>query len=205
MLSLFIVSMLIPIDVGSTDWVQMSAIEANLRGRPSKRLAQVLKGETPGHLIDRFRSTSLSGEPVIGYPEDAQNVLMLVLEGVSLNAMGSGNMPFMSELAKNNLSYPRFIGLQRQTNRGLFSLLCGEYPNFLSIETKSDYYISFGSLRPCMPEILEQNGYRSVFMQGADLGYMSKDFFAKEAGFSEALGNRDYDEAFARSAWGVDD
>ncbi len=61
----------------------------------------------------------------------------------------------------------------------------------------------------CLGEILQQEGYHSVFMGGADLNFAGKGRFYKEHGFSEVIGRHELEsaspEVLPLSKWGVYD
>jgi hypothetical protein len=114
-------------------------------------------------------------------------------------------MPWLEESRGNRYQVTKYISNQRQTNRGLYSVLCGRYPNLATKAAKTDIVNSFGTRYPCLPRILNDSGYRTVFMQSAELGFMRKDLFATAAGFDEFFGDKDYGPAHSRTDWGVDD
>lgn len=197
-------SLLLPLDLGTPEWIQTSVLEANVRNALNRPvLATGL--EMPPRLLERFHPRDLSGMPMFHYPESKQNVLIFLMEGVSLDKLNSTETPFLSGLLERGVSYRNFLTSQRQTNRGLFALLCGEPPNLLTTEAKSDYYGMYGAPLPCLPERLALNGYHTSFMQGAGLGYMGKDLFAKAAGFHEKAGDFDFKAPLGRNGWGIDD
>jgi hypothetical protein len=201
---LAVICVIIPLDLRGPEWVQTSVLEANIR-QLSGTSFHVIEGEMPERLAKRFRSIDISGTPIFKYPESQQNVLLFIMEGISYGAIESGDLPLLDALAKNNVLYPFFINSQKQTNRGLFALMCGDYPNFTTQEAKSDFYGTYGTPSPCLPENLARNGYHTVFMQGAPLGYMGKGLFSKAAGFREALGNQEFSNPLGRNQWGIDD
>ncbi|HEB02377.1 MAG TPA: LTA synthase family protein, partial [Nitrospirae bacterium] len=198
------VTVVIPIDINSPDWLQMSALEANFQSQRGGS-AHVLKQDFPEHIRKRFLHSDISDNTFLNYPDKPQNILLIIMEGVSYNAMDSDNMPYLNKLGQQNITYTNFISLQRQTNRTLFTILCGDYPNFLTQESKSDYYGAFGAPRACLPEILAENSYTNTFLQGSNLGYMGKDHFAAAIGFHEIYGNASFNNALGRTEWGVDD
>jgi hypothetical protein len=156
-------------------------------------------------LYEKFLPQDVSGAPVIPYPSTGENILLIIEEGISHQASTSKHMPFLAGLHNQGISYENFVSLQKQTNRGVYALLCNDWPNFLTKEAKSDIVGQYGVREKCFPEILRENGYSTVFMQGAPLGYMRKDRFAEKAGFSEIVGASGYPAFRARSKWGVDD
>jgi hypothetical protein len=112
--------------------------------------------------------------------------------------------PYLDSLHREHYSVPNFIVHQRQTNRGLYSILSGRLPNLLSLSPK----MSTAADRPnqrYLPGILRDAGYRTVFMQATDMGFMMMDQFMVTAGFDEIYSDQDYAEATLRTGWGVDD
>jgi hypothetical protein len=144
----------------------------------------------------------------------ARNVLLVILESVSgahvpTLAADHGRfgaklvMPHLDAIARSNLSYSTFISHQRQTNRGLYSLLCGE-PDLGRGQAKMNRFIERG-WRTCLPEILRDAGYHTVYLQAAPLAFMMKDQFMPRIGFDEVLGSTWFHRHYARSQWGIDD
>lgn len=187
-------------------WLQMSLIEENVRGLvASSPLAKKDKEYViDDSIIDMFLRYDISGEPLFEFPEKKYNILVVIIEGISMKHINALNAPNLNRIASNSLKIDNFVGLRRQTNRGLYSLFCGNYPNLVSIESKSDIIGVYGQDNGCLPERLYSSGYRTVFMQSAELGFMRKDLFAKKAGFEEYYGKNDYD-LITPFHWGHDD
>jgi hypothetical protein len=194
----------IPVSFSTQNWIQTNLMEENIKTL-LRSSSHIMVGKLPQHLDERFRYTDLSGTPIMPYPQKPQNVIIVILEGVSFSAMNSGHMPYMKKLASENINYKNFFSSQFQTNRGLFALVCGEHPNYFEYESKSDYYGNFGALRPCLPEIISENGYWTTYLQSASLGYMSKDHFSAAAGYNEILGESYFRSPIGRNGWGPDD
>jgi hypothetical protein len=141
-------------------------------------------------------------------------VLLVVLEGLpatvveSLAAVGGSEesfvMPYLSDLAARNMLADNFVLHQRQTNRGLFSLLCGDYPKLDRSLARMTAYLNDSS-RNCLPRVLRRAGYATVYLQGAPLAFMYKDAFGRLAGFDRVYGNKDFESPRRRTYWGVDD
>jgi hypothetical protein len=159
---------------------------------------------------------SLDGKPRIALGNANKNVIIVVLEGVSgayLDSMAaaqdySGERPRLTSLdrfAKKNLAYVNFVNHQRQTNRGLYALTCGEVDKLVTSAPKMSEH-SWGEGRmQCLPELLRKRGYETLFVQAAPLGFMSKDKFMPRAGFSRVHGLEWFNDAPVWSRWGVDD
>jgi hypothetical protein len=195
----------IPVSRTFPNWLQMNLVEENVRDiftKPSPYAEEHGVGE---EVRSRFFGRDLLGQPIVQYPYSEPNVLVVIVEGISYEYSKTELMPNFKKVAEDSISYGNFVSLQRQTNRGLYSIVCGDYPNYLGKEAKSDIVGVFGTRRPCLPAILRQSGYRTVFMQSAPLGYMRKDLFAEEAGYGEIIGSWDFKEYNVRGFWGVDD
>jgi len=161
-------------------------------------------------------AADFSGEPRVPFDGSSRhppNVLLVVLESVSgshIDRLAAaqerprlGLMPKLDAIAGEGLAYASFFAHQRKTNRGLYALLCGELPNLRTGLPKMSSYHEGG--RQCLPEILARAGYRTRYLQAAPLAFMLKDRFMPRAGFARVDGGDFFREAYARSAWGVDD
>ena len=132
-------------------------------------------------------------------------VILIVIEGLSRAHVDAGWLPNLKALENRGLLVDRFLNHQRQTNRGLFSLFCGAYPNFQTSIAKPDLMAMSGLKQFCLPQALEQAGIETAYIQSADLNYMSKDLFAKAAGFTIIKGRKDVSDPEFDGPWGVDD
>ena len=133
------------------------------------------------------------------------NVIIVFIEGLSRLHIDQGYMPKLKSLRKKYFSAEKFINTQRQTNRGLFSSLCGRYPNLIKKSTKSDFIILKELDIECLPSSLKKEGYETVFMQSARLSFMNKDELMKIVGFNEVIGASHYKKFTLMSKWGIDD
>lgn len=150
-------------------------------------------------------------------PHDERNVLIVILEGIPgvyvrqvqewTGVKYPVEMSNLSRIAEKSLIVPNFIAHNRQTMRGLYSLLSGDYCK-LTITTPKVYeYVQLPreSRNPCLPEILSRAGYRTAYMQAADLAFMSKDRFMPASGFDLVLGKEYFQFQHIPSEWGPDD
>jgi hypothetical protein len=186
-------------------WFQMNFAEENVKSLLSNQSPYFMDVGIDPEILQKFIRQDVSGKKIIPYPAQRSNVLFIMIEGLGHDSIRSGTMPSLKDLSEKHLFYENFISLQRQTHRGMYSLLCGDLPNFLTREAKPDYVGIYGSPWACLPEILREHGYHTAFMQSADLGYMRKDKLAEEAGFEEITGSNDYKTYNAKNKWGVDD
>jgi hypothetical protein len=171
--------------------------------------------DAPAAMLDLLPelAADVSGTPRFALEGRKRNVLLVVLESVSGLHLGSLSashglemhslMPQLDAIAQDNLSYSTFVVHQRRTNRGLYSILCGELPNLTDALPKMSAYVEGG--RVCLPEVLRTEGYRTVYLQAAPLAFMLKDQFMPRVGFEEVYGYDWFTGGYARTGWGVDD
>lgn len=102
--------------------------------------------------------------------------------------------------------FPNAVSMQRQTNRGSYSILCGDYPRITTSVPKMTLVAAAGEPIECLPSTLKNAGYRTAYIQAASLSFMNKDVFMPLAGFEAVIG-RDELEVMGVSAegWGADD
>ncbi len=144
-----------------------------------------------------------------------RNVLLVLLEGVSgayLPSLASRQgidydvqMTRLDAIAREHLSFSTFIAHQRQTNRGEFSILCGDYPRLNASQARMSQIVNDNNDMRCLPEVLGEVGVESVYLQAAPMAFMVKDRFMAHIGFSKSLGDTWFQEGYARNSWGVDD
>lgn len=172
---------------------------------------------TDGHAA----KADLSGERLVPVLSGRPNVLLLVLESVSgtylpglgLTERGRGlsegperlTMPRLDRLLDETVSARLVFTHQRQTNRGLWALLCGRLPDLASAEPKLTELSRSGDRMACLPEAFRRSGYRTLFQQAAPLSFMVKDEAMTAVGFEEVRGDESLSWAYRRSFWGVDD
>jgi hypothetical protein len=156
----------------------------------------------------------LNGAPTILDGPRARNVLLIILEGVSgayIPSLAAHhgftpllNMSNLDLIANRGISYPSFVTTQRQTNRGEFALLCGDYPKLLTAEAKMTELVGRGPL-DCLPSALRDAKYSTHYLQAAPMPFMLKDQFMPQAGFDTARGDEWFTHPYNRNHWGVDD
>ncbi len=166
------------------------------------------------HRVRRLAHTDLSGRSIVPPADQPQNVLLVVLEGVSgahlepiSRAQGlscPSPMPQLSKLAAENIAWTQFVAQQRQTDRGLYSIMAGRYPQLNHAPSLMSNYVPDPS-RPALPAVLREAGYQTAFLQAADLDYMQKGRFMKSAGFESVMGSESFQTCHFRTGWGPDD
>ncbi len=199
------------IDPDKAVWRQRHCLLENLRWAGASETITPSTVNIPG-----LYPGELDGEPIIKLDHPGTNVLLVVLEGISgaylesvARAQGielqKPRLPALDRRAAKHLSYVNFINHQRQTSRGLYSLVCGDLPELITRAPKmSEFGFGAGEL-DCLPAILRAEGYETVFVQSAPLGFMGKDKFMPRAGFARVHGVEWFKWGQSRSKWGVDD
>lgn len=191
----------------------MSAV--NPRVQPQK----VVVEDSSRQLL--FSSDLEAPRPALGA---ARNVLLIVMEGLSggylepvanvmgtsvklLSSTGAWPMPQLSKLAEQSLIIPNFITHRRETLRGLYSILCSDFPKLDNSMPKPLEILSNSRAADrCLPRLLREKGYSTHYFQAANLQFMSKDTVMPFIGFEDVRGK----EAFALPEdyyfdWGPDD
>ncbi|MBL3556496.1 MULTISPECIES: LTA synthase family protein [Marinobacter] len=150
--------------------------------------------------------------------ENPPNVLLIMIEGLS-----AGYFPTVSEYhnldpsvrlssLEENLTrhgfriYRNALSMERQTDRGTFTILCGEYPDFRRQSRKMVDVAEERASADCMPSRLLESGYTTAYWQAAPLDYMQKGEFMPRVGFEDVSGA----EVFIRegeevNGWGPPD
>ena len=199
----------LPVGWRYADFVHVNASRALSTSTSAERgSATAMTDRLPELLAD------LDGKPIAALGQSGRNVLLIFVEGVSgghlpdnveaQGALAGPEMPRLQKFARRGLNYETFIAHQRRTNRGLYAGLCGELPNLLRAMPKMTAYID-GGTRTCLPHVMRDAGYRTVYLQAAPLAFMLKDQFMPKAGFDEVYGHDWFETPYVRSVWGVDD
>lgn len=162
----------------------------------------------------RVEAPDLGGDPLFPLGPKRHNVLIVMLEGVSgahlpslAKAYGFGSvgmMPELERLSAQGLSVPGFIAQQRQTNRGEYAVLCGDYPKLVPGTARMSEYVQEGGVA-CLPGVLRDAGYATAYLQSAPLSFMLKDQFMPKAGFERVHGAESFRDGYAKNGWGIDD
>lgn len=140
-------------------------------------------------------------------PTSNYNVLLVFMEGISNANINEREMPNLTKLKENNLSFDRYFGNALITANGLYSSLTGDYPNIFSRELKWEQLTPQSEqLNNSIASKLLEKGYQTTFMQNAPLTYMKKDTVLPMLGFKKVIGDQDFTGfAHSRNSWGVDD
>jgi phosphoglycerol transferase MdoB-like AlkP superfamily enzyme len=193
-------------------WIRYGFFEENLRISTETFGDNIRTSGTaylPEDLKARLYEINLNAEKIVEYPKQKPNILLVFVESISHTTLMSGFMPEIKKYGQSNLLYSQYIGLQKHTNRGLFSTLCGEYPNIVRTEfRKPDIFLTKGLPHPCLPQNLKNLGYQTEFLQAARLSFMQKNRLMKKMGYEKIVGDdslRKGETIYGRNGWGVDD
>ncbi len=150
-------------------------------------------------------------------PNSIRNVLVVVIDGIPgvyvrqvqeyTGVKYPVEMQNLSRIAENTLIVPNFVAHNRQTMRGLYSILTGDYCK-LTITTPKIYeylHIPRELRLPCLPDVLAKAGYTTAYLQAADLAFMSKDRFMSASGFQQVMGKEYFQYQYVPFGWGPDD
>ena len=211
-----VIFLLVPLSSSVPSWRQANFVYENLHqllgNNDQSHLANVPANHT--ERLEALYAQDLSGVPIVEPSGGRPNVLLLILEGVSgvhLESLARVHgvqsmiaLPELDRIAEANLSYSTFISHNRQTNRGEYAILCGDMPALVNTEPKMTQALAAQELT-CLPSVLRQAGYNTVYLQAAPIGFMSKDSFMPLAGFEEVYGEQWFGRSYARNQWGIDD
>jgi len=200
-------------------WRQLNAFDYNARDALAFRADEVLPadGVDPAEAM-RSRWPELAGDvtgrSILAPGPRARNVLLVVVESVTggylpslaahYDVESALSMPRLDAFARDHLVASTFLVNQVKTSRGLYTLLCGELPNLTPGVPKMTEQAE-GSRRDCLPRVLREAGYATLYAQAAPLAFMHKGSFMAQAGFETVRGDAFFGYANVRTKWGVDD
>lgn len=130
------------------------------------------------------------------------NVILIILESFSLEYMEKGITPFLNELKKEGLFFPRNLANGRRSIEALPSILCG-LPSLLSEPISKSIYS--GNKFNCFPKILKEAGYRNYFFHAGARGTMGFEAYTLANGFDKYFSREEYGEKDFDGTWGVFD
>lgn len=210
----------IPDDLNRREWEQSNVLVLfvwdGVLSFVSAAPSQIAKPKDS--LIRQYSEPDLLGRAIVRAPgNDPVNVLLVMIEGISGTDVYPDYskylpktrklMPEFRKIAKRGLSYPHTISLQRKTNRGMWTILCGQLPNLQSIFPKIDYAQRLQEILniKCLAHHLADAGYKTVYLQAADLKIMQKDRHLPELGFQHVHGIEWFKQPYFNTGWGPSD
>lgn len=204
--ALLALSPIFPLSSAAFLWPQQHALAENIRTLALRQVIPTLGNPStlPPEMRERYFARDLSGKPFLA-SASKPNVLLITVESFSHVHMEQGLLPQMARWRERGMYYPNIIAQQRQTHTGMHVLLCGETPNLSNRESKAEIAVTLGQPRPCLPNLLRGAGWRTEYMQAADLPFMRKDALMREIGFDVIKGESDFPGVRRGGEWGLDD
>ena len=129
-----------------------------------------------------------------------RNVVIVILEStraLSVNPyVDLPTTPFFAQLAKQSLLVERAYTVIPSTGKALVASLCGIEPSH-SVKPLS---LALGMLERCLPALLAEQGYRTIFFQSADSRFEARIPTTTGMGFQQFVGTSDFPvEGFQRA------
>ncbi len=129
-----------------------------------------------------------------------RNLILIYLESMEENYASINHenlIPNMYAKMKTEVSFEGFYQLQNQdyTMAAMVGSMCG-VPLRKSILNGHLGYQNFLEGLVCLPDILSKNGYKTVFMKGADIDFSRAGLFMRTHGFDEVMGKSEIQDKF---------
>ena len=165
--------------------------------------------ESAGGEIPVYVSPIVSPLPAAG--ADSPNIVLVVLEStraMSVPPFDFGNgprakMPSLLALAGKSRIFTRAYTTTSHTSKALTGILCGihPYPEMRIVESGEE-----GIPAACLPGLLGQAGYRTLFMQSATGKFENRPGLVANAGFETGLYKEQISGGYASSGYfGLDE
>lgn len=117
------------------------------------------------------------------------NVVLFILESFSAEYVKQGYAPFLASLLAKGASVRWGFATNSRSAEGVPALLSG-LPSWGEEPLIFTPYAT--QIRGSLPELLQRWGYVTVFFHGGNNGTMLLDSYARQAGFSEYVGRKEY-------------
>jgi phosphoglycerol transferase MdoB-like AlkP superfamily enzyme len=135
--------------------------------------------------------------------KNKKNIVLIILESVSLEYMEKGYTPFLNELKKRSAFFPYHLANGRRSIEALPSLLCG-LPSLLDEPISKSIFQ--GNKFSCMPKILKAHDYTNYFFHGGSRGTMGFESYTLANGFDRYFSREDYPKkSDFDGTWGIYD
>lgn len=127
-------------------------------------------------------------------PSQPQNIVLIIVESLSLDYMGrpfseNGFTPFLDSLSEKGVLFTNFYANGRRSIEGIASILAGipalMNEPFLSSQYMSNYFLGLGTQ-------LTKQGYHTSFFHGGHNGTMYFDSFIQSVGIERYYGYNEY-------------
>jgi len=158
----------------------------------------------------KFLDTSIFENP----PPETNNESVFILQLESLNSLALlGNMsqngkryeeiyiPNLYNISKKGVFFPFFWSNSIQTNRAQANIFCGINNNLGKAYSFNPELIKV----KCLPQLLKERGYKTIFFRSDDLWFTNLGNFAEAIGFEEVHQKDIMLEGDKEYRWGYDD
>ncbi len=184
----------------------LAADAASPRDPVLNLLASALRGSTTVREglepVDREKFFDVAIEPLPAPPgappRKPRNLVLIILESTrasstTLHNPGLPTTPYLQELAPRSLKIERMQAVIPATKKALRHMLCG----FEASHSPRPQALTLGLMTRCLPNLLVQQGYDTVFFQSADEHWDFRTASAFSMGFHEFKGPASFD----RDGW----
>ncbi|HPQ87215.1 MAG TPA: LTA synthase family protein [Gammaproteobacteria bacterium] len=140
--------------------------------------------------IGRYEATSCSQKEIVNQP----NVILVVWESLSMYQSklfsGLNNWtPNLDKIALDNRYYTNFFANNFTSLEGRLALLTGEKTfRDIAAMTKERGRVGYWNLERSVPQIFNENGYHTAFLDGASLKFTNTGEFMRNLGFDYVEG-----------------
>jgi hypothetical protein len=187
------------------NWERYNMVEENItnwvmdiRTNPLSAINETSEGR-----ILKFYEQDLKAPSLVTHPTTKPNILILTIESLSQGHMDRGWTPNLKILSEQGLHYPYYLTGAAVTINGLYAMFCGDYPSttedYMLDMSKADFVANGRQLkleqhgkwnkRKCLPNILNDNGYNTLYFGAAPLGFQHKNVLIPKMGFKTVNGS----------------
>jgi lipoteichoic acid synthase len=127
---------------------------------------------------------------------DRRNVVIVVLESTRARSTTAyeeelNTTPFLAELAQQSLMFERAYTVVPHTSKALVASLCGVPPPLDTQRTESE---PDAIPARCLPDLLEDHGYRTAFFQSATKNFERRPQLVENIGYEDFFSTEDMDK-----------
>jgi len=130
------------------------------------------------------------------------DIVLIILESFTQNAVDAGATPNLSSLAQEGVYFSNMYAASYRTDRGIVALLsgfpgCAAY-SIMRVPDKS-------AQLPQIGQVLKKEGYQLKFFYGGDEDFTNMRSYLLCGGFENRIADRDFDVSDRLTKWGVPD
>jgi phosphoglycerol transferase MdoB-like AlkP superfamily enzyme len=143
-----------------------------------------------------------------GYDSSKSNVVLIILEGIGKEFVGSlnnyqGYTPFLDSLILHSMVFPNAFANGKRSIEGIPAIIAG-LPTLMNNAYITSAYA--GNQINSIASVLRKKGYATSFFHGGNNGTMGFDIFASMAGFEHYYGRNEYNnDKDYDGSWGIYD